>query len=115
MLNQLSQGAQWHRVCPAAQSALAAGASALSNGLSAYTGAVSAIASGAQALDANSSSLMTGFTLEQKYIIQTPTVATGGNTLTNGLTSLSATFLSTLSDSLIKANQQLSLVSVNSI
>ena len=40
-------------------------------------------------------------------------MAIGGNNLTNGLTNLS-TNLFTLSDSLNKANQQLSLVSVNS-
>ena len=118
LVNQLSPGAtQVASGVSTAQSTLATGASALSTGLSTYTGAVSTIASGAQTLDANSSSLMTGFATLQSGTSALNTgaqqLATGGNTLTNGLTSLS-TNLSTLSDSLNKANQQLSLVSVNS-
>jgi len=118
LVNQLSPGAiQVASGVSTAQSTLATGASALSSGLSTYTGAVSTIASGAQTLDANSSSLMTGFSTLQSGTSALNTgaqqLATGGNTLTNGLTSLS-TNLSTLSDSLNKANQQLSLVSVNS-
>ena len=118
LVNQLSPGAiQVASGVSTAQSTLATGASALSTGLSTYTGAVSTIASGAQTLDANSSSLMTGFSTLQSGTSALNTgaqqLATGGNTLTNGLTSLS-TNLSTLSNSLNKANQQLSLVSVNS-
>ena len=118
LVNQLSPGAtQVASGVSTAQNTLATGASALSTGLSTYTGAVSTIASGAQTLDANSSSLMTGFATLQSGTSALNTgaqqLATGGNTLTNGLTSLS-TNLSTLSDSLNKANQQLSLVSVNS-
>ena len=118
LVNQLSPGAtQVASGVSTAQNTLATGASALSNGLSTYTGAVSTIAGGAQTLDANSSSLMTGFATLQSGTSALNTgaqqLATGGNTLTNGLTSLS-TNLSTLSDSLNKANQQLSLVSVNS-
>ena len=118
LVNQLSPGAiQVASGVSTAQSTLATGASALSSGLSTYTGAVSTIASGAQTLDANSSSLMTGFSTLQSGTSAlnagAQQLATGGNTLTNGLTSLS-TNLSTLSDSLNKANQQLSLVSVNS-
>ena len=118
LVNQLSPGAtQVASGVSTAQSTLATGASALSTGLSTYTGAVSTIASGAQTLDANSSSLMTGFATLQSGTSALNTgaqqLATGGNTLTNGLTSLS-TNLSILSDSLNKANQQLSLVSVNS-
>ena len=118
LVNQLSPGAtQVASGVSTAQNTLATGASALSTGLSTYTGAVSTIASGAQTLDANSSSLMTGFATLQSGTSALNTgaqqLATGGNTLTSGLTSLS-TNLSTLSDSLNKANQQLSLVSVNS-
>ena len=118
LVNQLSPGAiQVASGVSTAQSTLATGASALSTGLSTYTGAVSTIANGAQTLDANSSSLMTGFATLQSGTSALNTgaqqLATGGNTLTNGLTSLS-TNLSILSDSLNKANQQLSLVSVNS-
>ena len=118
LVNQLSPGAiQVASGVSTAQSTLATGASALSTGLSTYTGAVSTIASGAQTLDVNSSSLMTGFSTLQSGTSAlnagAQQLATGGNTLTNGLTSLS-TNLSTLSDSLNKANQQLSLVSVNS-
>ncbi|MHC3834266.1 YhgE/Pip family protein, partial [Streptococcus thermophilus] len=118
LVNQLSPGAiQVASGVSRAQSTLATGASNLLTGLSTYTGAVSTIASGAQTLDANSSTLMNGFsTLKSGTSVLNTGVqqlAIGGNNLTNGLTNLS-TNLFTLSDSLNKANQQLSLVSVNS-
>ncbi|MCE2266381.1 YhgE/Pip domain-containing protein [Streptococcus thermophilus] len=96
LVNQLSPGAiQVASGVSRAQSTLATGASNLLTGLSTYTGAVST--------KSGTSVLNTG--VQQ--------LAIGGNNLTNGLTNLS-TNLFTLSDSLNKANQQLSLISVNS-
>lgn len=117
LATQLSPGAsQIASGVSTAQGTLATGASNLSTGLSTYTGAVSTVASGAQTLDSNSGTLLSGFASLQNGTSALNSgaqqLASGGNSLTSGLTSLS-TNLGTLSESLTKANQQLSLVSVD--